>query len=57
MLGAVRKAEEIKSEIPGSISLEQFKNMSNPLSHYETTGKEIYDALDLSLIHILYMQG
>ncbi|MGN0690555.1 MAG: PLP-dependent cysteine synthase family protein, partial [Oscillospiraceae bacterium] len=30
MLGAVAKAEEIKATIPDSISLEQFKNMSNP---------------------------
>ena len=46
MLGAVAKAEEIKAQIPDSISLEQFKNQSNPLAHYETTGREIYEALD-----------
>ena len=46
MLGAVRKAEEIKAQIPDSISLEQFKNQSNPLAHYETTGREIFEALD-----------
>lgn len=46
MLGAVEKAEEIKAGIPGSISLEQFKNMSNPLAHYETTGKEIFEAFE-----------
>ena len=45
MLGAWKKAEEIRSSIPGAISLEQFKNQSNPLAHYETTGKEIYDDL------------
>lgn len=52
MLGAVEKAEEIKAGIPGSISLEQFKNMSNPLAHYETTGKEIYEALDGNINYI-----
>ena len=46
MLGAVAKAEEIKAQIPGSISLEQFKNQSNPLAHYETTGREIFESLD-----------
>ena len=42
MLGAAKKAEEIKASINGAISLEQFKNPANPLAHYETTGKEIY---------------
>ncbi len=46
MLGAVAKAEEIKAQIPGSLSLEQFKNQSNPLAHYETTGREIFESLD-----------
>ncbi|MGN1280466.1 MAG: PLP-dependent cysteine synthase family protein [Succinivibrio sp.] len=46
MLGAARKAEQMRSEIENSVSLEQFKNMSNPKAHYETTGPEIYDDLD-----------
>ncbi|EGC02076.1 PLP-dependent cysteine synthase family protein [Ruminococcus albus] len=57
MLGAVRKAEELKSQIEGSISLEQFKNRYNPLAHYETTGKEIYDDLDGRLDYLVAGAG
>lgn len=46
MLGAINKAEELLKEIPNSISLEQFANEDNPLAHYETTGPEIYNALE-----------
>lgn len=46
MLGAAQKAEELRASIPGAISLEQFKNQSNPRAHYETTGPEIYRDLD-----------
>ena len=57
MLGAVEKAEEIKAGIPGSVSLEQFKNMSNPLAHYETTGKEIFEALDGQIDYVVAGAG
>ncbi len=57
MLGAVEKAEKIKATIPGSISLEQFKNQSNPLAHYETTGKEIYNALDGKIDYVVAGAG
>jgi len=57
MLGAVEKAEEIKATIPGSISLEQFKNQSNPLAHYETTGKEIWQALDGRIDYVVAGAG
>ncbi|MBQ8927523.1 MAG: cysteine synthase family protein [Oscillospiraceae bacterium] len=45
MLGAERKAEELTQEIPGAVTLDQFKNQSNPLAHYETTGREIWEDL------------
>lgn len=57
MLGAVEKAEEIKAGIPGSVSLEQFKNMSNPLAHYETTGREIYETLDGNIDYVVAGAG
>lgn len=57
MLGAVEKAEEIKAQISGSISLEQFKNQSNPLAHYETTGREIYEALDGKIDYVVAGAG
>ena len=57
MLGAVAKAEEIKAQIPSSVSLEQFKNQSNPLAHYETTGREIFEALDGHIDYVVAGAG
>ncbi len=46
MLGAAAKAEELRAGISGAVMLGQFKNPSNPLAHYETTGPEIYRDMD-----------
>lgn len=46
MSGAIEKAEQLKNEIEGSIIAGQFYNPSNPKAHFETTGPEIYDALE-----------
>ena len=46
MLGAAAKAEELRTSIPGAVMLGQFRNPENPLSHYETTGPEIYRDLE-----------
>lgn len=46
MIGAGKKAEEIKQSIPGAVLLDQFTDISNPQAHYENTGREIYEDLD-----------
>ncbi|MBR1968188.1 MAG: cysteine synthase family protein, partial [Clostridia bacterium] len=46
MKGAILKAEELHKEIKGSFIPLQFSNLANPLAHYKTTGKEIYEDTD-----------
>ncbi|MBR2305400.1 MAG: cysteine synthase family protein [Ruminococcus sp.] len=57
MLGAVKKADDLRAQIPDSISLEQFKNPNNPLSHYETTGKEIWEDINGRVTHLVAGAG
>lgn len=46
MKGAIKKADELNAEIPGSIILGQFVNPANPEAHYKTTGPEVYNDTD-----------
>ena len=57
MEGAISVANSLLKEIPNSIALNQFGNESNPLAHYETTGKEIYDDLDGNIDYLVAGAG
>ena len=42
MAGAVRKANELSSSMPGAVMLQQFENPANPEIHRKTTALEIW---------------
>jgi cystathionine beta-synthase (O-acetyl-L-serine) len=44
--GAIAKAEELLSEIPGSFCPQQFANPANPATYYKTLGPELWEQLD-----------
>ena len=46
MAGAIEKALELAEKLPSSFLPQQFENQDNCAAHYETTGPEIWEALD-----------
>ncbi|HEX7056535.1 MAG TPA: cysteine synthase A [Bacilli bacterium] len=46
MPGAIRRAQELKEQIPGSFIPQQFENPANPDIHRITTAKEILEQTD-----------
>ncbi|OUO54602.1 cysteine synthase A [Parabacteroides sp. An277] len=46
MTGAIRRAEELHQQTPGSIILGQFENPANPRAHETTTAEEIWQDTD-----------
>ncbi len=47
MLGAINKAKELAETIENSFIPSQFDNSNNPLAHYNTTAREIYDEVKI----------
>lgn len=46
MQGAVERAEELLTSIPGSFMPQQFQNPAGPAAHFHTTGPEIWQDTD-----------
>lgn len=46
MTGAIKKAEELASELPRAFIAGQFENPANPQAHFNSTGPEIWDDTD-----------
>ncbi|WP_458189826.1 PLP-dependent cysteine synthase family protein [Haladaptatus sp. NG-WS-4] len=46
MAGAIERAHQLAEETENAVVPQQFENPLNVEAHYETTGPEIYDALD-----------
>ena len=50
-------AERLSNEIPNSVWLNQYDNLSNRQAHYETTGPEIWEQTDGTITHLIVGVG
>ena len=51
-------ALRLQAEIPGAIILDQYRNLGNPMAHYEQTAEEIlYDLDDKVDMVVCYFNG
>src|ERR671916_1108233 len=50
-------AERLADEIPGGFKPGQYENSANPLSHYETTGPEIWEQTNGEITHFVAGMG
>ncbi|HEY7177162.1 MAG TPA: cystathionine beta-synthase [Micromonosporaceae bacterium] len=46
-------SDQLARDIPGAWKPDQYSNPNNPLSHYETTGPEIWDQTDGRITHFV----
>ncbi len=46
-------SDRLAAEIPGAFKPNQFANINGPLSHYETTGPEIWDDTEGRVTHLV----
>ncbi|KAF2975410.1 hypothetical protein EK904_001976 [Melospiza melodia maxima] len=51
----VRVAWKLKSQIPNSHILDQYRNPSNPLAHYDTTAEEILEQCEGTVCAFIYI--
>ena len=57
MKGAIEKAVQIRKEIGKAWIANQFSNTDNPLCHYQTTGREIWEQTKGKVTHIALGAG
>ncbi len=50
-------AERLHEQIPGSFMPNQYFNKANPLAHYTTTGKEIWEQTNGTVTHVIVGAG